>query len=72
MKLKLFIIFALVVLLLVTIVQNAGVVELRFLFWTLAMSRILMFIFLVLAGFVVGWLLRGHMAHRRSRETRGK
>jgi uncharacterized integral membrane protein len=44
----------------VFIVQNAEVVELRFLFWELAMSRALMFVFLVLIGIAAGWLLHGH------------
>lgn len=60
MNLKLFSILALIALAAIFIVQNVEVVELRFLFWTLAMSRALLFVFLVLVGIAVGWLLRGH------------
>ena len=50
--------------------QNTEVVELRFLFWKMAMSRALMFVFLVLIGITVGWLLRGHMLHKaQEKET---
>jgi len=64
MNLKLFIILALIALAAIFIVQNAEIVELRFLFWKIAMSRALMFVFLVLIGISVGWLLRGHALHK--------
>ena len=49
------------------IVQNAAVVEIRLLFWTFAMSRALM-IFLVLAiGMVLGWLSHGYLVRRMRR-----
>lgn len=49
------------------IVQNVEVVEVRFLFWTLAMSLSL-FVFLLFAiGVVVGWLLHSYSQHRRDR-----
>ena len=61
MNLKLITILALIALGAIFIVQNAEVVELRFLFWTMSMSRALMFVFLMLIGIVIGWLLHGHM-----------
>jgi len=43
------------------LVQNTAVVEVRFMFWAMAMSRALM-IFLVFAfGILAGWLLHSHM-----------
>jgi uncharacterized integral membrane protein len=45
-------------------VQNAEVVELRLLFWKIAMSRALMFMFIALIGFIIGWLLRSHSIHK--------
>ena len=60
MNAKLIAILVLIALVAVFIVQNAEVVELRFLFWKLGMSRSLMFVFLVLIGIAAGWLLRGH------------
>ena len=64
MNLKLFSILVLIALATIFIIQNADVVEMRFLFWTMCMSRALMFVFLVLIGIAVGWLLRGHMLHK--------
>ena len=71
MNAKLIAILVLIALVAVFIVQNAEVVELRFLFWKLGMSRALMFVFLVLIGIAAGWLLRGHM-HQRTRHPADK
>jgi putative membrane protein len=44
----------------VFIIQNVAIVEIRFLFWKIEMSRALL-IFIVLAiGIIVGWLIKGH------------
>ena len=67
---KLLITLFLIALAAVFIIQNAEVVELRFLFWQIAMSRALMFILLVLIGTAIGWLLRGHMLHQTQRQER--
>ena len=69
MNWKLFSILLLVALASIFIVQNAEVVELRFLFWKVAMSRALMFVFLMLAGIAVGWLLHGHISRRRQQKV---
>ena len=58
---RLYITLALAALAAIFIIQNFEVVELRFLFWKLAMSRALMFLLLVLIGMAIGWLLRGHL-----------
>ncbi|HZK11797.1 MAG TPA: LapA family protein [Atribacterota bacterium] len=50
------------------IVQNVVVVEIRFLFWTLSMSRSLLTFFLLIVGFIVGWLLHGYSLHRKMKE----
>ncbi|WP_455233960.1 LapA family protein [Thiogranum longum] len=47
------------------IVQNAAVVEIRFLFWTFAMSRALMIFFVLAIGVLLGWLMHGHVAHKK-------
>lgn len=44
--------------------QNTQVAEVRFLFWTLSMSRVLL-IFLLLVGILLGWLACGASRHRR-------
>ena len=57
----------LIALVTVFVFQNTTVVEIQFLWWSLAMSRALM-IFLVLAvGLVAGALLGSHFSSRRSK-----
>jgi len=64
MNLKLLAILVLTGVAAIFIVQNADVVELRFFLWKVAMSRALMFVFLVLIGVAIGWFLRGHLLHK--------
>lgn len=45
--------------LIVFIIQNVTVVELKFLFWTLSMSRAFLMFLILSAGIILGWLLRG-------------
>jgi uncharacterized integral membrane protein len=56
---------------LVFIIQNTAVLEIRFLFWTLAMSRALFMFFMVGVGMVIGWLLTGWVRHRREKSASG-
>ncbi|MCG6969434.1 MAG: LapA family protein [Gammaproteobacteria bacterium] len=63
---KLIISLILVVLLVVFIVQNAAVVELHFLFWTLSMSRSLMILFVLFIGLLVGWIVGSQFHHKPS------
>lgn len=50
------------------VIQNVSVVEIRFLFWTFAMSRSLFMIFLLAIGIIVGWLLHSYYLHQTSRK----
>ena len=65
LKLKLILILSLIALGAIFIVQNVETVELSFLFWTISMSRALMFVFLLIIGIFIGWLLHGHMARKK-------
>ncbi len=48
------------------IIQNVTVVDIRFLFWTLSMSRALLMFFLLAIGVVIGWSLHSlSAAHRK-------
>lgn len=69
MNIKFAFTLALIALAAIFIVQNAAVVDLRFLFWTLSLSRSLMFVFLVLIGILIGWLLRGHMLKKNKEKN---
>lgn len=67
MNAKLAVSLALIIVVAIFIIQNTAVTELRFLFWTLAMSRSLMMFLLLGTGITVGWFLRGHFANRKAR-----
>ena len=47
------------------IIQNVAVVEIKFLFWSLSMSRSLFMFFLLAIGMIVGWLLHGYLMYRQ-------
>lgn len=64
MNTKLLILLVVLVLTTIFIFQNTDVVELRFLFWKLAMSRALMFVFLLFIGIAAGWFLHSHLMHK--------
>ena len=63
-KLKSIIIGFIGCLCLITLFQNTQVIEIRFLFWGLAMSRIILFSLLMTIGFVLGFML----SNRRSKK----
>ena len=50
------------------IIQNVAVAEIRFLFWTLSMSRSLLMFFILAIGIVLGWLLHSFMMHRQKEQ----
>lgn len=47
-----------VFILVIFMLQNAEVVSVRFLFWTLEMSRVILILALLLAGFLLGYIVR--------------
>jgi len=49
------------------IIQNVAVVEIRFLFWSIQMSRSLLILFLVAIGIIIGWFLHGFFKHRKDK-----
>jgi putative membrane protein len=50
------------------IIQNVTVVDIRFLFWTLSMSRALLMFFILAIGIVIGWTLHSLSISRRAIE----
>ena len=56
-------ILSLLLLLVVFVVQNYEVVELRFLIWSVQVSRAIVLFLSVLIGIVIGWLLT-HMSKK--------
>ena len=55
----------LICLIVVFIIQNAAIVEIHIIFWTIAMSRVLLMFILLAAGIIVGWLLNSYSMHRK-------
>jgi len=49
------------------VIQNVGVVEIRFLFWSFYMSRSLLLVIVLIVGIVAGWFWHSLSAHRRSK-----
>ena len=50
------------------IYQNAAMMELKFLFWTLSMSGALLMILILSVGTILGWLLRGAFRRKKSND----
>lgn len=72
-RLKLWISLIVLGLLAVFVLQNTTVVEIRVLLWTFALSRSLMVLIVLVLGLLVGWLLHGYAAYRRTQvKTGGK
>lgn len=58
MTFKLAITTALILLVMIFAVQNAAVVDIRLLFWDVAISRSLLIFMMLFIGVVIGWSLR--------------
>jgi len=71
MQLRLVLWLVLLAIVVLFVAQNAQVVEVRFLFWRLAMSQALLLIFVLAAGFSLGWLLRAYLAWMHTRDAGG-
>lgn len=65
MNIKAYIGLALLLLVVVFIVQNATVVDIRFLLWNISMSRSLMIFFVLAIGIIIGWFTAGHFHKKR-------
>lgn len=52
------------ILLIVFIIQNAAVVEIKVFFWSLSMRRAIVILGVFALGFLTAWITRGIIAHR--------
>jgi len=64
MNYKLISVMVLAIVVVLFVVQNTEVVEIRFLFWKMAMSRALVMLFVLIIGVAAGWLLHGHVKRK--------
>lgn len=69
MKLKLIFLLALVLLALIIVLQNTEIVPVRLLLWTVSMSRIILILFFLLLGLVLGLLIAAVMIKRGDPKT---
>jgi uncharacterized integral membrane protein len=65
MNLKLIFSLAMAGMAVLFIIQNVTVVDMKFLFWTLSMSRALLMSLILSIGIILGWLL--HSYFKRSK-----
>jgi uncharacterized integral membrane protein len=65
MKPKVVIILILLVLSLIFVIQNTTVVEVQLFFWKISMARIIMLSFLLLVGFIIGYLVAKFSEERK-------
>ncbi len=49
--------------------QNVAIVEIRFMFWQVSMSRSLLIFFLLAIGIMVGWLMHSLFVHRSNKDN---
>ena len=52
-------------LIIVFIIQNAAIVEIKLFFWTISMSRVLLMFILLAIGLIAGWLLNNYRVKRK-------
>lgn len=69
MQTKLIVTLVLVGLAVLFIVQNAAVVDIRFLFWKMSMSRALFMFFMLAIGIVTGWILHSYFLHKKETDN---
>ena len=63
MKIKLTFIIVLILLVVIFIIQNASVVDIKVFFWTISISRILLMFILLLIGIIIGFLFKSYLKH---------
>ena len=54
------------------IIQNVTVVDMKFLFWTLSMSRALLMSLILSIGIILGWLLRSYFKRLKTVSMQNK
>jgi uncharacterized integral membrane protein len=65
MKPKVIIILILLVLSFIFVIQNTTIVEVQLFFWKISMARIIMLSFLLLVGFIIGYLVAKFSEERK-------
>ena len=61
-----------VCLILIFIIQNIAIVEIRLFFWTIEISLVLLILILLGLGMVAGWLLNDYLTYRKKIKSQMK
>ncbi len=72
MNLKLILVLVLMGLAAIFIIQNVTVVDVRFLFWNVSMSRALLIFFLLIIGIALGWVFHSYFSFWKSKDESGR
>ncbi len=70
MNIKMLVVLILSSLAVLFIAQNVDVVEIRFLYWRASLSSALLMFFVLLIGFVLGWIVHSHLLSRKVAQVR--
>jgi len=65
MKFKQILNLVIVCFVLIFVFQNTVIVKIRFLFWSISMSRSLLILVFVGMGIIIGWLLNNHFSIKK-------
>jgi len=57
---------------LVFVAQNLDIISISFLFWEISMSRAVLMLFSLLAGFIIGWFLNSYLSYRSEKREAQK
>jgi len=72
MSYKLILTLLLTGLVLIFVIQNASVVEIKYLLWSFEISRALLYFILFSAGIIIGWLLNSYSRLRKKQPDKIK
>ena len=72
MKYKLILSIVMVGMAVLFIIQNVTVVDMKFLFWTLSMSRALLMSLILSVGIILGWLLHSYFKRSKTMGMQNK
>jgi uncharacterized integral membrane protein len=67
MNFKIILVAVLACLALLFVAQNIEVISVRFLFWEISMSRAVLMLFSLLAGFIIGWFTNSYLSYRKEK-----
>ena len=68
MKYKLISGIVLFFIMVIFIIQNAATVEIRLIFWTIDISRVLLMLIILLFGIIIGWILNSYIRHMKEQD----